>query len=135
GKDRLANVFGQSDGYALDTNSQLLGGLGFALNPLSLAVTLGITPLTLGLATIGTLLGGVQNPYVYPDNLPRTNARGGPGGAPGCWQTITRDLWPAPMLVADTGMSQAPVNHFEIGSPYAQEYVWGRAVGENTINP
>ncbi|MGH3555931.1 MAG: MCE family protein [Mycobacterium sp.] len=80
------------------------------------------------------LLGGL-NPYVYPDNLPRVNARGGPGGAPGCWQKITRDLWPAPALVEDTGASLVPYNHFEIGSPYAIEYVWGRQVGENTINP
>jgi phospholipid/cholesterol/gamma-HCH transport system substrate-binding protein len=81
------------------------------------------------------ILIGAGNPYVYPDNLPRVNARGGPGGKPGCWQTITRDLWPAPYLVMDTGNSLAPYNHFEIGSPYASEYVWGRQVGENTINP
>lgn len=82
----------------------------------------------------GEIVGGI-NPYVYPDNLPRINAKGGPGGKPGCWQTITRDLWPAPYLVQDTGASLAPNNHFEIGSPYATEYVWGRQVGENTINP
>lgn len=75
------------------------------------------------------------NPYIYPDNLPRYNARGGPGGAPGCWQEITHDFWPAPYLVADTGVSQAPYNHFESGSPTAVDYVWGRQVGENTINP
>lgn len=80
------------------------------------------------------LLGGT-NPYLFPDNLPRVNARGGPGGAPGCWQTITRDLWPAPGLVLDTGAGIAPYNHFEIGSPWAIEYVWGRQMGENTINP
>jgi phospholipid/cholesterol/gamma-HCH transport system substrate-binding protein len=78
---------------------------------------------------------GPGNPYVYPDNLPRVNARGGPGGKPGCWQTITRDLWPAPYLVMDTGNNLAPYNHFGIGSPYVTEYVWGRQVGENTINP
>ena len=38
-------------------------------------------------------LGGGGNPYVYPDNLPRVNAHGGPR-APGCWQDITRDLRP-----------------------------------------
>ncbi|MEB3020194.1 MCE family protein [[Mycobacterium] crassicus] len=75
------------------------------------------------------------NPYLYPDNLPRYNARGGPGGAPGCWQEITHDFWPAPYLVADTGVSQAPYNHFEVGSPWAVDYVWGRQVGDNTINP
>jgi phospholipid/cholesterol/gamma-HCH transport system substrate-binding protein len=78
---------------------------------------------------------GAPNPYVYPDNLPRVNARGGPGGRPGCWQTITRDLWPAPYLVMDIGASLAPYNHFEIGQPMFTEYVWGRQLGENTINP
>ena len=80
-------------------------------------------------------LVGVPNPYIYPDNLPRVNARGGPGGAPGCWQKVTRDFWPAPTLVADTGVSIAPYNHFELGQPILTEYVWGRQVGENTINP
>ena len=78
---------------------------------------------------------GAPNPYVYPDNLPRVNAHGGPEGKPGCWQEITRDLWPAPYLVMDTGASIAPYNHFELGSPFAIEYVWGRQVGEYTINP
>lgn len=78
---------------------------------------------------------GVGNPYVFPDNLPRVNATGGPGGRPGCWQPITRDLWPMPYLVMDTGASLAPYNHFELGQPIMQEYVWGRQVGENTINP
>jgi phospholipid/cholesterol/gamma-HCH transport system substrate-binding protein len=78
---------------------------------------------------------GAVNGWVYPDNLPRVNARGGPEGRPGCWQEITRDLWPAPYLVMDTGASLAPYNHFEIGSPWAVDYVWGRQMGENTINP
>jgi phospholipid/cholesterol/gamma-HCH transport system substrate-binding protein len=82
-----------------------------------------------------SLVLGAPNPYVYPENLPRVNARGGPGGAPGCWQPITRDFWPAPYLVADTGASLAPYNHFELGQPFLSEYVWGRQVGENTINP
>ena len=78
---------------------------------------------------------GAGNPYVYPDNLPRVNARGGPEGAPGCWAPVTRDLWPAPYLVMDTGASIAPYNHFGLGQPFAIEYVWGRQIGENTINP
>lgn len=86
------------------------------------------------LSAAGTILGA-PNPYVYPDNLPRTNAHGGPGGRPGCWQTITRELWPAPYLVMDTGASLAPYNHFERGQPMLTEYVWGRQFGENTINP
>ena len=80
------------------------------------------------------LLGGAA-PYVYPDNLPRVNAKGGPEGRPGCWQPITRDLWPAPYLVMDTGASIAPYNHLELGQPLLTEYVWGRQVGEHTINP
>jgi phospholipid/cholesterol/gamma-HCH transport system substrate-binding protein len=78
---------------------------------------------------------GAGNPYVYPDNLPRVNAHGGPEGKPGCWQKITHDLWPFPYLVMDTGFSNAPYNHFELGSPIAVDYVWGRQVGEYTINP
>jgi phospholipid/cholesterol/gamma-HCH transport system substrate-binding protein len=99
-------------------------------------------------------LVGAGNAYVYPDNLPRVNARGGPEGRPGCWQPITRDLWPAPYLVMDTGASLAPYNHLELASPFGCsvcvipllpapiplffpgiEYVWGRQLGENTINP
>ena len=88
------------------------------------------------LSQYGTLLGfGAGNPYVYPDNLPRINARGGPEGAPGCWQKITKDLWPMPYLVMDTGFNLAPYNHMELGSPIAIDYVWGRQIGENTINP
>ncbi len=80
-------------------------------------------------------LTGAPNPYVYPDNLPRVNAKGGPGGGPGCWQPVTHEFWPAPFLVADYGASLAPYNHFELGQPILTEYVWGRQVGENTINP
>jgi len=82
----------------------------------------------------GTIAGGA-NPYIYPDNLPRVNARGGPEGRPGCWQKITRELWPAPYLVMDTGASIAPYNHAEVGQPMLIEYVWGRQFGELTINP
>jgi len=87
------------------------------------------------LASSSGTIGGGANPYIYPDNLPRVNARGGPEGRPGCWQKITRDLWPAPYLVMDTGASIAPYNHMEIGQPWLIEYVWGRQVGEYTINP
>ncbi|MGC2379922.1 MAG: MCE family protein, partial [Mycobacterium sp.] len=85
-------------------------------------------------AQLGVAIAGTENPYLYPDNLPRINARGGPGGKPGCWQPITRDLWPAPYLVMDSGNSIAPYNHFELSQPLASEYVWGRQYGENTIN-
>lgn len=86
-------------------------------------------------ARLGVSITGAENPYVYPDNLPRVNGRGGPGAAPGCWQPITRDLWPAPYLVMDTGNSIAPYNHFELSQPLATEYIWGRQYGEYTINP
>ncbi|MDT5279875.1 MAG: phospholipid/cholesterol/gamma-HCH transport system substrate-binding protein [Mycobacterium sp.] len=68
------------------------------------------------LRTLSEIMGA-GNPYVYPDNLPRVNAKGGPEGRPGCWQPITRDLFPAPYLVMDTGASIAPFNHFGLGQP------------------
>lgn len=86
-------------------------------------------------AVTNTGILGAPNPYVYPDNLPRVNARGGPEGRPGCWRPVTRELWPAPYLVMDTGASKAPYNHLELGQPLLNEYVWGRQIGENTINP
>jgi phospholipid/cholesterol/gamma-HCH transport system substrate-binding protein len=87
------------------------------------------------LASESGALAGAGNPYIYPDNLPRVNARGGPEGRPGCWQDITRQLWPAPFLVMDTGASIAPYNHATLGQPLFIEYVWGRQIGEYTINP
>jgi phospholipid/cholesterol/gamma-HCH transport system substrate-binding protein len=104
--------FAQADSLALDS----FGGNGYSLD------------------TVTEFLGA-PNPYVYPDNLPRINGRGGPGGAPGCWQEVTRNFWPAPHLVVDDGASLAPYNHFELGQPLLTEYVWGRQIGENTINP
>ncbi|GLE52173.1 MCE family protein [Mycobacterium montefiorense] len=95
---------------------------------------LGDNGYALGAHSSGSV-AGAPNPYIYPENLPRTNARGGPGGRPGCWQSVTRQLWPAPYLVMDTGASIAPYNHFEVGSPLFAEHVWGRQLGDNTINP
>ncbi|BAX93021.1 MCE family protein [Mycobacterium shigaense] len=122
---------GGGNGYALRTMTELTSGLGGILTLPGLTGTVA----TMGLLGLAGVAGGAPNPYVYPDNLPRVNARGGPGGAPGCWQSITHDLWPAPSLVVDTGASLAPYNHLDTGSPYAIEYVWGRQVGDNTINP
>jgi phospholipid/cholesterol/gamma-HCH transport system substrate-binding protein len=124
-------TIGGGNGYALKTMTELTSGLGGILTLPGLAGTAA----TMGLLGLAGLVGGAPNPYVYPDNLPRVNARGGPGGAPGCWQAVTHDLWPAPTLVVDTGASLAPYNHLDTGSPYAIEYVWGRQVGDNTINP
>jgi phospholipid/cholesterol/gamma-HCH transport system substrate-binding protein len=135
---KVASFTGGGNGYSLNDEAKLLSGLGLTLNPLSLVSTLVLGVATMGLGTVASLAGlagGAPNPYIYPENLPRVNARGGPGGAPGCWQHITHDLWPAPELVMDTGNSLAPYNHLEVGSPYAIEYVWGRQVGDNTINP
>jgi phospholipid/cholesterol/gamma-HCH transport system substrate-binding protein len=117
--------------YSLRSETEIFSGLGLALS----LPGLGITAATMGLSALTGLIGGAPNPYIYPENLPRINAHGGPGGAPGCWQSITRELWPAPTLVMDTGNSLAPYNHVDTGSPYAVEYVWGRQVGDHTINP
>ncbi len=127
-----ASSFLGGNGYSLMAHTQALSGLGLVANPLSLVAG---AALTLGLGATAGLVGGAPNPYTYPENLPRVNGRGGPGGAPGCWQPITHDLWPAPELVMDSGNSIAPYNHLDTGSPYAIEYVWGRQVGDNTINP
>jgi DNA-binding NarL/FixJ family response regulator len=80
------------------------------------------------------------NPYVYPDNLPRVNARGGPEGRPGCWQPITRDLWPAPYLVMDTGASIAPYNHFglqpvEVPVQYSTNRSPANRAGPSAVTP
>lgn len=126
------------NGYSINDHVELLSGLGFLLNPTSAISIIGAGVLSQGLlAPLGLagVVNGAANPYIYPENLPRVNARGGPGGAPGCWQHITRDLWPTPELVMDTGNSIAPYNHLDSGSPYAIEYVWGRQVEDNTINP
>ncbi|KJX74533.1 MCE family protein [Mycobacterium lepromatosis] len=134
---KVASFLG-GNGYSLNDHIELLSGLGFLLNPTSAISILGAGVLSQGLLTplgLAGVVNGAVNPYIYPENLPRVNARGGPGGAPGCWQHITRDLWPAPELVMDTGSSIAPYNHLDTGSPYAIEYVWGRQVGDNTINP
>jgi phospholipid/cholesterol/gamma-HCH transport system substrate-binding protein len=128
---KVAAFAGGFNGYSLRSETEIFSGLGLALS----LPGLGLTIASQGLLGLAGLVGGAPNPYVYPENLPRINAHGGPGGAPGCWQTITRDLWPAPTLVMDTGNSLAPYNHVDTGSPYAAEYVWGRQMGDATINP
>ncbi|WP_102419524.1 MCE family protein [Mycobacterium sp. 4858] len=144
-----ADVFGRGGPYLargagdLVTSSQLLDEYSpeifctirnFAEVGPKIHNALGDNGYSLGAHAAGAI-AGAPNPYIWPENLPRTNARGGPGGRPGCWQTITRQLWPAPFLVMDTGASMAPYNHFEIGSPLFVEHVWGRQVGDYTINP
>jgi phospholipid/cholesterol/gamma-HCH transport system substrate-binding protein len=129
--DAEPKVAAATSPYSLRSNTAILGGLDLALG----LPGIGLTAATMGLAALGALVAGAPNAYMYPENLPRINAHGGPGGAPGCWQTITRDLWPAPYLVMDTGVDLAPYNHIDTGSPYAVEYVWGRQMGDYTINP
>ena len=125
-----AASFLAGNGYSLNAETEALSGLGLLANPVS-----AVAAIASQIGGLAGLIGGAPNPYTYPENLPRVNARGGPGGAPGCWQQITHDLWPAPELVMDSGNSIAPYNHIDTGSPYAIEYVWGRQVGDNTINP
>ena len=131
GEPKVAAFAGGGNGYSLRSETEIFSGLGLTLSLPGLGMTLA----SMGLVGLAGLVGGAPNPYVYPDNLPRINAHGGPGGAPGCWQPITRDLWPAPTLIMDTGNSLAPYNHVDTGSPYAAEYVWGRQMGDQTINP
>ena len=111
---KVAAFTGATNGYSLTTESELISGAGLLLNPVSAVATLASV-----FGGFAAAVGGAPNPYTYPENLPRVNARGGPGGAPGCWQNISRDLWPAPWLVMDTGNSIAPYNHLDTGSPYA----------------
>jgi phospholipid/cholesterol/gamma-HCH transport system substrate-binding protein len=131
GEPAVAAFAGGFNGYSLRSETEIFSGLGLTLS----LPGLGLTIASQGLLGLAGLIGGAPNPYVYPENLPRINAHGGPGGAPGCWQHITRELWPAPTLVMDTGASLAPYNHVDTGSPYAAEYVWGRQMGDQTINP
>ncbi len=67
------------NGYSLNTHSEILSALGLMLNPVSLVPLL--------LSQVGGLaagvIGGAPNPYTYPENLPRVNGRGGPGGGAG----------------------------------------------------
>lgn len=45
-----------------------------------------------------------DDPYRYPDNLPMTGAKGGPGGKPGCGSLPdVANNWPVRYLVTDTG--------------------------------
>lgn len=73
--------------------------------------------------------------YRYPDNLPKTNAKGGPGGKPGCGSLpIAPNNFPVKQLVTDTGWGAAP-NEIRtnpgIGHPYwVNKFPVTRAVPE-----
>ncbi|WP_424807112.1 MCE family protein [Rhodococcus sp. 27YEA15] len=74
------------------------------------------------------LLAG-DNPYTYPQNLPKVAASGGPGGAPGCYAPITLDNYPAPYLVMDTGASIADSTTVRAADPGFVDYVVQAATG------
>ena len=61
--------------YSLRSETEIFSGLGLALSPPGLGLTLA----SQGLLALTGLIGGAPNPYVYPENLPRINAHGGPG--------------------------------------------------------
>ncbi|AII03246.1 MCE family protein [Rhodococcus opacus] len=67
--------------------------------------------------------------YTYPENLPIVQGRGGPGGAPGCYPEITKDMFPTPHLVVDGGANIANATAPRAGSPSFVEYLFGTAVG------
>jgi len=73
--------------------------------------------------------------YRYPDNLPKVNAKGGPGGRPGCGSLPNAQLnFPVKQLVTDTGWGLAP-NEIRtnpgIGHPYfVNKFPVTRAVPE-----
>ena len=78
---------------------------------------------------------GVRDPLVH-ERLLREGHAVARARHPGVVEIVDAGQYQgAPYLVMDTGASIAPYNHFELGQPILIEYVWGRQVGENTINP
>lgn len=80
-----------------------------------------------------TLLPG-KNPYVFPDNLPITAAKGGPGGHPGCGSLpdVAKNF-PVRQLITNTGWGTGLDIRPNpgIGSPcYGQWFQATRAVSE-----
>jgi phospholipid/cholesterol/gamma-HCH transport system substrate-binding protein len=73
-------------------------------------------------------LGGAD-PYRYPENLPQVHGAGGPGGKPGCYPEITRTMYPAPVLVTDSGANIVSATAPRIGSPYFVDYLFGNILG------
>ena len=76
---------------------------------------------------IGFLAG--DDPYRYPANLPKVEAQGGPGGQPGCYPMITKEMYPAPVLVTNTGASITDSTTLKVGSPFFVDYLFGNIVG------
>lgn len=71
-----------------------------------------------------------DNVYEYPKHLPKMNAKGGPGGAPGCFAPVTKDLYPQPYLVTDTGVSLADATSIKPNdNPTVLELLLGNTPG------
>jgi phospholipid/cholesterol/gamma-HCH transport system substrate-binding protein len=79
---------------------------------------------------VGLLLGDDQ--YIYPKNLPRVAAQGGPGGEPGCYPKISPVMYPAPYLVMDNGASQGSATKIKPGQTPFVQYLFGNAYGGGT---
>ena len=75
GEPKVAAFAGGRNGYSLRSETEIFSGLELALS----LPGLGLTLATQGLLGLAGLVGGAPNPYVYPENLPRINAHGGPG--------------------------------------------------------
>lgn len=76
---------------------------------------------------VGLLAG--DDSYKYPQNLPEVRASGGPGGEPGCNPLITRDMYPSPVLVTDTGASITGATSPRLANPLFVDYLFGNIVG------
>jgi len=80
-------------------------------------------------------LVGAGNPYVYPDNLPRVNARGGPEGRPGMLATDHPRSVPRPVSGAGHRRLHRAVQPFRTRAADPHRICVGRQIGEYTINP
>ena len=79
GEPKVAAFAGGANGYSLRSETEIFSGLGLTLS----LPGLGLTLASMGLVGLAGLVGGAPNPYVYPENLPRVNAHGGPGRCTG----------------------------------------------------
>jgi phospholipid/cholesterol/gamma-HCH transport system substrate-binding protein len=72
----------------------------------------------------GLLFG--DDPYRYPQHLPKVNATGGPGGRPGCGSLPDPSAnFPVRALVTDTGWGAAPNEirtNLAVGNPWWSNY-------------
>ena len=73
--DAEPKVAAATSPYSLRSDTAFLGGLDLALS----LPGLGLTAASMGLAALGSLVGGAPNPYMYPDNLPRDQCSWRPG--------------------------------------------------------